>query len=77
MKHWNCTGNVLRDPGRENADVDQLKALLAAEIIKALDRDRLTFDLMNAPFRRWESLRSRHGHIALVRSRSAAHSVVR
>ena len=36
------SGNVFRDLGRENADVDQLKALLAAEIIKALDRDKLT-----------------------------------
>ena len=36
------SGNVLRDLGRENADVEQLKALLAAEIIKALDRDELT-----------------------------------
>jgi predicted XRE-type DNA-binding protein len=36
------TGNVFRDLGRENADVDQLKALLAAEIIKALDREELT-----------------------------------
>lgn len=36
------SGNVFRDLGRENADVDQLKALLAAEIIKRLDRDELT-----------------------------------
>ncbi len=36
------SGNVFRDVGRENADVDQLKALLASEIIKALDRDQLT-----------------------------------
>jgi len=36
------TGNVFRDVGRRNADLDQLKALLAAEIIKALDRNRLT-----------------------------------
>ena len=36
------SGNVFRDLSRENADVDQLKALLAAEIIKALDRDKLT-----------------------------------
>ena len=35
-------GNVFRDLGRENADVEQLKALLAAEIIKTLDRDGLT-----------------------------------
>jgi hypothetical protein len=35
-------GNVFRDLGRANADVEQLKALLAAEIIKALDRDALT-----------------------------------
>jgi len=32
------SGNVFRDLGRENADLGQLKALLAAEIIKALDR---------------------------------------
>ena len=36
------SGNVFRDLGRENADLEQLKALLAAEIIKALDRDGLT-----------------------------------
>jgi predicted XRE-type DNA-binding protein len=36
------SGNVFRDLGRGNADVEQLKALLAAEIIKTLDRDELT-----------------------------------
>jgi predicted XRE-type DNA-binding protein len=36
------SGNVFRDLGRQNADVEQLKSLLAAEIIKALDRDELT-----------------------------------
>ncbi len=36
------SGNVFRDLGRENADIEQLKALLAAEIIKTLDRDELT-----------------------------------
>jgi predicted XRE-type DNA-binding protein len=36
------SGNVFRDLGRENADVDQCKATLAAAIIKALDRDHLT-----------------------------------
>jgi predicted XRE-type DNA-binding protein len=36
------SGNVFRDLGRQNADVDQFKALLAAEIIKVLDRDELT-----------------------------------
>ena len=36
------SGNVFRDLGRENADALQLKAILAAEIIKALDRDQLT-----------------------------------
>lgn len=36
------TGNVYRDLGQDNADVKQFKALLAAEIIKALDRDGLT-----------------------------------
>lgn len=36
------SGNVYRDLGHENADVKQLKALLAAEILKALDRERLS-----------------------------------
>lgn len=36
------SGNVFRDLGRENADALQFKAILAAEIIKALDRDQLT-----------------------------------
>ncbi len=36
------SGNVFRDLGRENADVEQLKALLAVAIIKALDRDEMT-----------------------------------
>ncbi len=36
------SGNVFRDLERKNADVEQLKAILAAEIIKALDRERLT-----------------------------------
>jgi predicted XRE-type DNA-binding protein len=36
------SGNLFRDLGRENADVEQLKALLAAEIIKALNREELT-----------------------------------
>ncbi|HUI57745.1 MAG TPA: XRE family transcriptional regulator [Bryobacteraceae bacterium] len=33
---------MFRDLGRDNADLEQLKALLAAEIIKALDREELT-----------------------------------
>ena len=36
------SGNVFRDLGHKNADVEQFKAILAAEIIKKLDRDRLT-----------------------------------
>ena len=36
------SGNVYRDLGQDDADVKQFKALLAAEIIKTLDRDRLT-----------------------------------
>lgn len=36
------SGNVFLDLGRKNADAEQFKAILAAEIIKALDRDRLT-----------------------------------
>jgi predicted XRE-type DNA-binding protein len=36
------TGNVFRDLGHKNPDVEQLKSILAAEIIKALDREKLT-----------------------------------
>ena len=36
------SGNVFRDLGHADADVLQLKALLAAEIIKALDREGLS-----------------------------------
>ena len=35
------SGNVFRDFECENADVEQFKAILAAEIIKALDREGL------------------------------------
>jgi predicted XRE-type DNA-binding protein len=35
-------GNVFRDLRRKNADVKQFKAILAAEIIKALDREHLS-----------------------------------
>jgi predicted XRE-type DNA-binding protein len=36
------SGNVFRDLGHANADAVQFKAILAAEIIKTLDRERLT-----------------------------------
>jgi predicted XRE-type DNA-binding protein len=36
------SANVFRDLGRENADVEQFKAILAAEIIKTLDREGLS-----------------------------------
>lgn len=36
------SGNVFRDLGTPNADVNQFKSILAAEIIKTLDRDHLT-----------------------------------
>jgi predicted XRE-type DNA-binding protein len=36
------SGNVHRDLGQDNADVKQFKALLAAEIIKTLDRECLS-----------------------------------
>ncbi len=35
------SGNVYRDLGKEKADIEQLKAILAAEIIKALDKEKL------------------------------------
>jgi predicted XRE-type DNA-binding protein len=42
------TGNVFRDLGSKNPDADQFKAILATEIIKALDRERLTVRQANA-----------------------------
>ena len=36
------SGNVYRDLGKGNADIEQLKGLLAAEIIKTLDREGLS-----------------------------------
>jgi predicted XRE-type DNA-binding protein len=36
------SGNVFRDLGHKNADAEQFKSILAAEIIKALDRDHLS-----------------------------------
>jgi predicted XRE-type DNA-binding protein len=36
------SGNVFRDMDCPNADLEQLKAILAAEIIKTLDREGLT-----------------------------------
>jgi predicted XRE-type DNA-binding protein len=36
------SGKVFRDLGHETADTEQFKAILAAEIIKALDRKHLT-----------------------------------
>jgi predicted XRE-type DNA-binding protein len=36
------SGNVFRDLGVENADAEQFKAILAAEIVKMLDKRGLT-----------------------------------
>ena len=36
------SGNVFRELGHKNADAEQFKAILASEIIKALDREHLT-----------------------------------
>jgi predicted XRE-type DNA-binding protein len=36
------SGNVFRDLGHKNPDAEQFKAILAAEIIKAVDREGLT-----------------------------------
>jgi predicted XRE-type DNA-binding protein len=36
------TGNAFRDLAHPNADAAQFKAILAAEVIKALDRQHLT-----------------------------------
>lgn len=36
------SGNVFRDLGRDNAETLQVEGVLAAEIIKVLDKDHLT-----------------------------------
>jgi len=36
------SGNVYRDLGKPNADLEQIKAILAAEIIKTLDAEDLS-----------------------------------
>jgi predicted XRE-type DNA-binding protein len=36
------SGNVFRDFGRPNADLEQARAILAARIVKALDEHNLT-----------------------------------
>ncbi len=36
------SGNVFRDLGHKNSDAEQFKPILAAEIIKALDREGLS-----------------------------------
>jgi predicted XRE-type DNA-binding protein len=36
------SGNVFRGFGRANSDVDQLKSILAAEIVRMLDHEQLT-----------------------------------
>ena len=36
------SGNVFRDLGHKNADAEQFKAILAAEIVKVIDREDLT-----------------------------------
>jgi predicted XRE-type DNA-binding protein len=42
MEIMRGSGNVFRDLGRPDADAAQFKSILAAEIIKVLDRERLT-----------------------------------
>jgi predicted XRE-type DNA-binding protein len=36
------SGNVFRDLGRPNADVEQLKAVLAGKIIEVLDEEKIS-----------------------------------
>jgi len=42
------SGNLFRDLGRDDADLLQLKALLAAEIIRLLDRRKLSVRMAHA-----------------------------
>src|SRR5580698_1470917 len=42
IEHVRGSGNIFRDLGHANPDVEQLKDILAAEIIKMLDRQGLS-----------------------------------
>jgi hypothetical protein len=42
LEVWRGSGNAFRDLGHKNADAERVKSILAAGIIKALDRERLT-----------------------------------
>ena len=42
LKWVRGSGNVYRDLGKPNADLQQLKAVLAAEIIRTLDKESLS-----------------------------------
>jgi len=42
LKWVRGSGNVFRDLGKQNADIQQLKAILAAEIIRTLDKESLS-----------------------------------
>ncbi len=42
LKTVRGSGNVFRDLGRKDAELHQLKALLAAEIVRALDEREIT-----------------------------------
>ncbi len=54
--------NVFHDLGHKNADAEQFKAILAAEIIKALDRDGLR-------------VRAAHGRTGIAAARLLAYPV--
>ena len=57
------SGNVFRDLGHKNADGEQLKAILAADIIKALDREGL-------------SVRAAHERTGVAAARIARHAAL-
>ena len=62
------SGNVFRDLANGNADAEQFKAILAAEIIKALDREHLT---VRAAHSRTGTERTSVGSPPIVSSRSS------
>ncbi len=71
------SGNGFRDLGRENAEVEQLKAISAAQIIKALDRDELTIQEAQARsgFTAADFSRIRHPRVARSRPAWSSYAV--
>ncbi len=71
------SGNAFLDLGHKNADVEQFKAILAAEIIKVLDREGLSVHAahgctgLRRPTSRVSAMRTSAGLLSIASCRSS------